>query len=102
MAGRQGLPADARRAARLPERQRIEKALHHAFGAPEHQGVAGDGFTALAAQPVVLQVDAGAGPVVLAGAVDGVGPAEAALVFGQCLVFDVAQAARAPAAELGV
>ena len=70
MPGGHGTPGDAGGALGLPERQRVEQALHHAVGAPQHQGVAGDLVAARATLAVVFQVDAGAGAVVLAGGVD--------------------------------
>ncbi|MNT43058.1 hypothetical protein D3C72_1795090 [compost metagenome] len=50
----------------------------------------------------MVQVDACTGAVVLAGGVDGLGGAKAALVVGQGLGLDVGQARAAPAAQLGV
>ena len=55
---------------------------------------------------VVLPVDIGTGPVVFAGAVNGLGAAKAALVFDQRLRLHMGQTRGAlrpaPAAELGV
>ena len=99
---RQQLAADRGAALGLPERQRLEQPVHHPPLTPEHQGVADDFLSLRPARTVVFQVDACTGAVVFAGAVDGFGAAEAALVFGQGLGLDVGQALGTPAAELGV
>jgi hypothetical protein len=109
--GWHGLARDQGAAPGLPQGQRLEELLHHTALAPQHQRVAGDTLAPGAAGAVVFEVDAGAGAVVFTCAVDGLGAAEAAFVFGQGLRFDVRQAGRsagamgrgrAPAAELGV
>ena len=76
--------------------------MHHTALAPQHPQIAEDFFVARSAVAVVLEVNAGAGAVVFAGGVNGLGRAKAAFVVGQRLRFDVAQALATPAAELGV
>ena len=77
MPRRQRYALDLGLALGLPQGQRVEQGLHHATLAPQHQGVAGDAVAGRTRSAIVFEVDSGAGTVVLAGAVDGLGAAEA-------------------------
>src|SRR6185437_9136470 len=81
----QKMPARQRRAldvARLfpPDRQRLIEPADHAFLAPQDEEWAGD--FAIGVGGIVLEVDRGAGAVILARRVDGRGVAKAAAVLG--------------------
>jgi hypothetical protein len=93
MPGRHGLAGDLAAALRLPQGHRVEQAVHHTALAPQHQQVAGQLLAVRAPIAVVLQVYAGAGAVVLAGGVQRLGIAKAALVVGQRPRLDVVQPA---------
>ena len=60
------------------------RAIHHALGAPQHQHRATDAAVEIGL--VVLEIDRGAGAIVLAGVVDGLRAREAAQVFGERLL----------------
>jgi len=83
VAGRHGFAAHGRRPL-LPDCQHVVEAAHRRLGAPQREQRAGD--LLLQVGGVVLQIDRGAGPVVLAHAVDvgrvGVGAHVGALHVG--------------------
>ena len=93
------MPSTRRDARARQSAQRIEALADQAARAPEQEQVAADLLVRGARRAIVLEIDRGAGAVVLAGGVDRVGAAEAALVLGERLGLDVAEAVRAPAAE---
>ncbi|EWS52517.1 hypothetical protein X551_04696 [Methylibium sp. T29] len=97
--GRHRVAAHRAAARGLPVGDRLELLRHHAARAPQHVQVTGHALAGLAAGAVVLQVDAGGGAVVLAGAVNALGRAEAAVVVGQRLGFDEGDAFASPAAQ---
>ncbi len=99
MAGVEGLARDPARALGPPQHQRLVQAADDAMLAPQHQRRTGDLLAAGARCPVVVEIDGRRGAVVLAGRMDRVGAAEAALVFGECLGLDVGESLGAPAAE---
>ena len=94
------LPSTAPDALRAPERERIEAGGRRGRACPRAASRSQPIFSPAArdARSCSRSID-GAGAVVLAGGVDRVGAAEAALVLGERLGLDVAEAVRAPAAE---
>src|SRR5688500_7113746 len=100
MPGGHAFAGDTARALGLPQFDRLEHLFDQPVTAPQGQHVAGDLVATGPAFTVVIQVDAGAGAVILAGGVDRFGAAEATLVFRQRLWLDVRQTTGSPTAQL--
>src|SRR5580693_9678406 len=84
-------------AALAPSRADIKELVHDAVAAPEGERRAGDFLVDVGR--VVLEIDAGGGAIVGAGAVDHAGLAPTAAIFGDELGIEIGEFGCAPADE---